>query len=103
MPPPPLARSSSLKGGLGARRLAVARPLLTAMRLEAAKAKGFKCIKRLGLASSSFKLLSSCSKAKVAGGPKVTVLPGEVLLDLLEAEGEGEAVRPRRTTTSSVD
>ena len=73
-------------------------PLLTAMRLEAAKAKGFKCIFLLGLSSSSYKLLSSCSSE----GPKVTVLPGEVLLDLLEAEGEGEAVR-RCTTTSSVD
>ena len=69
------------------------------MRLEAAKAKGFKCIFLLGLSSSSYKLLSlSCSSE----GPKVTVLPGEVLLDLLEAEGEGEAVR-RCTTTSSVD
>ena len=68
------------------------------MRLEAAKAKGFKCIFLLGLSSSSYKLLSSCSNE----GPKVTVLPGEVLLDLLEAEGEGEAVR-RCTTTSSVD
>ena len=68
------------------------------MRLEAAKANGFKCIFLLGLSSSSYKLLSSCSSE----GPKVTVLPGEVLLDLLEAEGEGEAVR-RCTTTSSVD
>ena len=91
--------SSLLGGGLGARLLAFWWwPLLTFIRFEAAKAKGFKCIIRLGLASSSFKLRSSCSSE----GLKVTVLGGELLLDLLEAEGEGEAVR-LWTSTSSVD
>ena len=57
------------------------------------EAADLKSITLLGLDSSSFKLLSSCSK-------NVTVFPGEELLD--RVGGEGEAILSLRLLQASL-